>query len=585
MSHYAAGQQYNTRFDSNESPVVDAGGAFDRLSIVALPKKPYPKEQQKCAGGIARAIFLDLLTPVGKVTDYVRSVTPYDKYDGPVVQPFGIYRISWPRCEILTAITRRFGIQLLRRWSDKETAHLQEPIQSWLTDQWAKYRLEPKAVLARFDDGVRDSLGEVPETVFDAAIDALRSRGAGPVKMDAVAAVGVLDQLLKMVGKPEGDIEGTPPAIPRVLEEAGKAAFTEADTRLSEIAVSFIEQPQYRLAGAEESLNQITVRLKASIEELERDRKSTTREVAESFQRVFSLIGNLNSTSTLSSIVSRKGALTAELIEMLGNFARKRYRSLLIDAALTMYRGLLSGIPDTLRDVGYCRGRLEAFSQVIGTQSDTDPAAEPGTLVMPIGCATLDAAADQFIAALPPEDILQFDRDLQAEIEKKYRKLVTVCLKSDKGAGFPPMLMELAREFLDVRLENANPADALARYRGEGHECLATLTDAFDASTPSVKTTDATKPLEAAILAAPEGEAGDKLRQLMSEANPDTQFIPATLNDDIVLYREWPRVPLANLQQLGDTALAAYQAQLGTEHPPHARADVAWLAPFRPAPK
>jgi serine/threonine protein kinase len=585
VSHFATGQKYQFRFDSNEAPVVDCGGAFDRVAVVPLPKKPYPNQQQKVAGGVARAIYLDLLTPVGKVTDYVRSVTPYDQYDGPVVQPFGIYRLSWPRHEILAAITKRFSVQLLKRWSDKEAAHLREPIQWWLTDQWVKSRLEHAMVIARFEQVVRDSLREAPELVFDAAIDNLRSRASGTNKMDAMAAVGVLEQLLKMIGKPEGDIDGVVPSIPQTLEEAVKEACREGEAQLSEIAGSFIEQPQYRLAGAEESLNQITKRLKDSIEDLERERKLKARDVADTYQKVFNLIGGLNSTTKLGSIVSRKASITAELIDVMGLFARKRYHTLLIEASLTFYRGLLSAIPEILRDVAFCRSRLETFSQEIGAQSAADPAAEPGSLVMPIGCATLDAAADQFISSLPPEDILDFDQSMQAEVEKKFRKLVTVCLKQEKGAGFPPMLVEMAREFLDSRLETANPADALARYRGEGHECMATLTEAFDASTPAAKTITEQKPLEAAILAAPEGPAGDKLRLLMSDANPDTQFIPAPLNDDIVLYREWPRVPIANLQQLGDTALAAYQAQLGTEHPPHARTDIPWVAPFRPAPK
>ena len=587
ISHFATGQKYQTRFDSNEAPVIDSSGAFDRLSVVPLPKKPYPKEQLKVAGAVARSIYLDLLTPVGKVSDYVRSVTPYDQYDGPVVQPFGIYRLSWPRHEILASITKRFSVQLLKRWMDKEAAHLREPINWWLTDQWAKYKLEQNAVLARFEKVARDSLREAPEVVFDAAIDTLRTRATGTNKMDAMAGVGVLEQLLKMLGKPEGNIDGVIPSIPLALEEAAKAACHEGDAQLSEIAASFIEQPQYRLAGAEEALGQIAERLKESIDVLESERKAKNKDVAETYQKVFNLIGGLNSTSKLASIVSRKATITSDLIENLGLFARKRYHALLIDAALTFYRGLLSGIPDVLRDIAFCRSRLDTFAQEIGAQSAADPSAEPGSLVMPIGCATLDAAADQFISALPPEDILEFDQNIQAHIEneKNFRKLVTICLKQEKGAGFPPVLVEMAHEFLDARLENANPADALARYRGEGHECLATLTDAFDASTPGAKLITDQKPLEAAILAAPEGAAGDKLRELMSEANPDTQFIPAALNDDIVLFREWPRVPLANLQQLGDTALAAYQAQLGTEHPPHSRTDVGWVAPFRPAAK
>ena len=43
-----------------------------------------------------------------------------------------------------------------------------------------------------------------------------------------------------------------------VLDEAGKAIAGKADKHLASLAVSFVEQPQYRLAGADEVLAQIS---------------------------------------------------------------------------------------------------------------------------------------------------------------------------------------------------------------------------------------------------------------------------------------------------------------------------------------
>ena len=88
--------------------------------------------------------------------------------------------------------------------------------------------------------------------------------------------------------------------------------------------------------------------------------------------------------------------------------------------------------------------------------------------------------------------------------------------------------------------------------------------------------------MEATILAAPDGPAGDQLRTLVAEANPDVEFIPAMLSDDLVVYREFPRVAVGDLPQLGDLPRAAYEAAAGTDKPPHTRTDVAWAAPARP---
>jgi len=583
MNHFATGQTYSTRFDANESPVVDGQGAFSRAALFQLSDKQKPKEIARCVGLIARGMFLDMFTPTGRTTDYVRSVAPVDPYSGPTVQPFGVYRLSWPRPEMLTCITRRFCQQLLKRWTDKETTHLREPITYWLTEQWTRYQLSTESLLDRFQKAVGAGLRESPEAVFDAAIEPLRTRTPGAGRIDAMAAVGVLEQLIKLVGKPDGDGESTViPALTQYISGASQQASIDAETHLATVAVSFLEQPQYRLAGAEEGLNQITARLKSSIETLENLRVGLAREVSDTYSRLFPLIGGMNSSSSLSMLVARKGS-TTELLELLSHYPRKRYRLLVLDAALTFYRGLLCGIPDYLRDVNFCRSRLETISQNIVGPPTADPSAEPSAFILPVGCATLEAAADQFIAGLPPDDIIAYDQQLQDAIKSKFRGLTTVCLKPDRAAGFPDLLMQSAKVFLDARLEHADPAEALTKYRGDGPECATLLTQAFEEAAPHISFIDKRQHVEGTILAAPAGPSGERLRRLALDANPGIEFIPADLPDEVVIVREYPRVPISELAQLGPAGHDAYHAQLATEQPPHARTDVSWVAPMKPA--
>jgi len=92
-------------------------------------------------------------------------------------------------------------------------------------------------------------------------------------------------------------------------------------------------------------------------------------------------------------------------------------------------------------------------------------------------------------------------------------------------------------------------------------------------------------PLEATLLAAPEGPAGDQLRRLAADANPGVEFIPAVLFEDVVMIREFPRMPIADLPQLAGEGRAAYQAQRTADQSPHARVDVPWRAPMQPTAK
>ena len=57
-------------------------------------------------------------------------------------------------------------------------------------------------------------------------------------------------------------------------------------------------------------------------------------------------------------------------------------------------------------------------------------------MVLPDGCETLDDAADQFLGALAPEDILAFDQALQKDAAKKFRGVANVCLKPDRTDAF-----------------------------------------------------------------------------------------------------------------------------------------------------
>jgi hypothetical protein len=574
LHHYAAGAPYEGRLDSAEPAGAGAVGPFARAAVLPLPRSAKPRHQARAYALAARGLFTELLTTAARVTDHVRSVAPTQGCTGPVVQAFGLSRLSWPRPELLAGATRGFNRQLIARWAGKESAHLTEALAVWLDDLWAKQKLDLDSLLARFHAAARDALRESPEAVFAAAVDSLRTRTPGAGRADTSAACVVLEQLLKLVGEPSepGSLEKTVRAV-----ADGVVAKSEAD--LSALAVSFIEQPQYRLAGAEEALNQLAARLRDAAGAVEARLPELERDAAATYSRLLQAIGTLSTTTGLGAFSGRKAGLTHEMFDALQAYPARRLQLIEHRAASTLYRGLLGNVPDYLREVGFCRARLAE----VGTAfADPHRSAEPflnGQLILPAGCDTVASTVTQIIDALPPEDILAYDQAVQAELTKRFRGLASLCLKPGRTDEFVELLTARTRAFFDERLEKTDPATILLRYLGDGPELAAVLLKAYDDAAPDAGT-PAT--LEAAVLALPDGPSGERVRQALRAATGGAEFIPAPLADDILVYRECPRLPLAGLPQLGDEGRAAYRRLAATDRPPQSRADIRWADPRPP---
>ncbi len=580
LYHFSAGAEYQARPDGGAPALSDAGGPFARVAVLPLPQSPKPRHQAAAYALAGRGLFTELLTTAGRVTDYVRSVTPSRAGAGPVVQSFGLHRLTWPRAELLAGATRSFNRQLLARWAAKESSHLREPLAAWLDELWARQKLDVASVVARFHAAAAEALRESPEAVFAAAVDTLRTRTPGVGRLDSAAACTVLDQLIRLVGKPDGE-QSAPGTLEATVAAVAQAVVAESDGDLSTLAVSFIEQPQYRLAGAEEALEQHSRRLRETIEGLEARVADLGKEVAASYSRLFQVIGALSGATGLNSLPGRKSMLTAEMYDTLQAYPTRRLQFLELNAAAQTYRGLLAHIPDYVRDVSFCRSRLAEMGQAYADPPGAE-ATPCGTLVLPAGCDTVASTVTQIVDALPSEDILAYDQALQKELAKSFRGLASLCLKANRTPDFLTLLSARTTAFLDARLETTDPATILLRYQGEGVGLNALLRKAYDGAAPGVgpdPEAGGCAPVEATVLALPPGRPADQLRRALQGVTSGVEFIPAPLADDIVVYREFPRLELATLPQLGPHAKEAYLQRLGGDLSPHSRADVRWTSP------
>jgi hypothetical protein len=576
LKHFATkGTVYHTRFDTAEAPVSEGEGPFSACQAIQLPDSPTSPRLTTLVGSVARGMVLDLTTPLGQVVDSVRTeAQSLPRHGGPVIQTTNHFRMTWPRNALLRTIRTRFSAQLLTRWAGRESTHLREPIRLWLGQEWGKRELELEQIVEKLNHTVEETLREKPSRVFEAFVEPLRVSYHNGGKFSEKAACDVFEELVKIVGgpNPEADALGK---LEETLKARARILTIESEGNLSALTVSFIEQPQYRLAGADEALAQIGEKLTMTIDSLENIRKGLIRELHENYQKLYTVMQQLAKDET-GFFGGRRGGLMNDLCELLRRYPNSRLKLSVLETALSFYRGLQAQGPDLTHEIGTCRARLLEMAETMQATEATAIADEPVLAILPPGCETMAAAADEFIGALSPDDLLAFENDLQHAITRKLRGIVSVATKPELVEDFLPLFERKSLEFLEPRLEKADPAEMFLRYREHEATTPAVLGEAFDCAAPDLTSISGAAPAEATILAAPAGPNGARLKAYLGTVFEGIEFIPAPLESDIVLYREYPLLEIAELPQTAAHAREAYEARLGSETPPHARYDIAW---------
>ena len=578
ICHFTTQENYEVKFDNGEPPIKDSDGPLGRATLIQLPVSAKPKYQSQVYGQVAWELYMEMLTPTGRSMDYIRSATPMpDDARGPAIgHIFGHHILTWPQAELLNCSIQRFCVSLLQRWAGKESAHLREPIGTWLDDQWAQQEFEQERILDRFNSAASQALHDQPEEIFRALLGSLRATVEGSGRLNIDNVYDVFDQIIRLVGKPDAE-NGVPGSLEETIKDSLQNFAPDAESRLATMAVSFVEQPQYRLAGAEQALELITKRIKASIAQLEKRRKITSDGMSDAFLKALKLIAAMGN-GNLSSLAARRIPALLEMLEVMEKYAQLRYRLMLLDAGLTFYRTLLGTLPDYLRDIAYCRTRLAELEERFPVVQPTSHRSGE-TLILPPGCRSVDDLVNHFLGSLAASDILEFDQALQALLKKKLRGLVNVCLKPRHSAEFVSLVQTQARDFLRTRVSQSNSAKMFLTHLGEGETARQLLAEGVTKSVPTMTGISILDVTEAVILATPPGSDGDRLRALTEEASPGVEFIPAPLPENILIHREYPRVDLMLLPHLKELGKAAFQARLHSDATPITRSDVSWVWP------
>jgi hypothetical protein len=464
---------YKARCDDPPDSLTSKDPPFGDLVVL-------PLDVEAAADGLAR----ELLAP---------NPQPQTPVPGqPVCRMFGQARLAWPRRPILRAAARRLAADLVTLWTTTNPSTVEGPVRTWLAEQWSVLGLGPEALAGRLHQAAAAAVGR-------------------PVD-EALVTTSRLDGLLNQLAA--------------ALAAATDGLVRDAGTRLARLAVTLIEQPDFRLAAA----------------------AAVVRLLAERIDRSVAHVGPAVDECRRKS----DAAMPADRVTA----ARWRYQGMVLRQLAAGYAVLRRQLHDQMAEVNLCRTKLATVGDALRTAESAGPPS-PG-LLLPPDCPTVAAAAER--VPISPDDVRELDRRIQQHLQDAGGLARTCLTAAELPASLGPPLCDLAATLLEPRLAGGaaelflahqpDPAAALKMMRAKA-------APVFAAADADVTTVVAPEPL------------ADAARQAFGADIPLT-----TSADEVAVIRTVPRLLLSALPHLGPEAKAAYQRRKAAGESPHARMDV-----------
>jgi hypothetical protein len=641
------GSRFHCQYLEDEAPVEEAAPPFGRCVLMPLGEETDEKALRRVVGLVGQYLYRDLCSPLGRAADLARAGLPSPAWEsrGLYYQTFGIFQLSFPRQALFEIVGRRLCRRLLEGWISKDSKPVRERVQTWVHEQWAHNELGGDTFIEQLSQECRQLLGQAPESalqeVLQPLIDKYTPSGGSangtqpasalpPRSPSRVSASGssrpeiqsteiaeALIRLEELLGDPaeDGLIEPRGTLVLH-LHEAAEGLGQHWGQKLAELPVRLIEEPQFRLAGAEEAVRQLVAMIEQMLQNQEPLLKDLMGRSREAYDRLRTMaVLGAGACKSGSGLVAKVGGVlhrgrssgptTADVLELLRSYSKWRYQSLVLNQVACVFIALRGHLADEMREINSCRVRLIELQRMLedpsglargargsdhGRLKQTTPPgrdpSHPGKFLFPGNARDLAAAADEFLSRVGPEGLDQLDARMEAMLKERFTALVQVCLSEAN------VLSNVYRAMLDTAgafaAELVPPTDAAAMFfdqHPDDEQATAEVSSFFDEArpeSPGQKPPDdrtLARPPEFCVLLTPPGDAGDRFRELARQGLGKGELHSATggpqAADDVLLYCERSHLALSDLEQLGPAAQNAYTQMNRTGHfTPHSRIDV-----------
>jgi serine/threonine protein kinase len=637
--------EFQARYLEREPGLYDADGPFNPSFLLPLSDGPLRRESQETIGMAARFLAGECVSAFGRWRGPgIDAAGASLAQQEPTYRTFGMYRVSFPRRQVVQQAVSRVLRAIIERWMSKNGKPLEAGVREWVNEQWRGQELGAEHFISRVKEACEKRLGKEPEAAFLGILQPLagklgdnpgdarqgflsRVRGGGAAApMNAEEVLDILVQYQELLGRPEilqenggfkaadwngaGDDpsnksnapemmtrlpdqrEVPPGSLMLALRETATAIANEWSQKLAELPVKLIEQPAFRLAGAEEAVRQVV----QGIEQVLDRHESLGHELADRAAQAYGQLLGFVKLSEGTHSWPRNGPGPDKVLEWLRVYAKSRYQSLVLQQVLGVYVSLRGCLTDELREINFCRVRLQEMCNQLGAgqgggedsgQHNPPPLATRvptregrGRHLFPAEWADLNEAVEKIVAGLSGEDLLGLDERLQKMIRGKFVALVNICMSSkNMTRDVLNALREVASGFVEERLGDRDVSRLFLDCAGSESAAAEDLLICYEEAVPEPASTArkrGSRPkMERSVLAMSPGPGAEKLRALATQKLGDDDLMLAECEDDVILYREWSDLLLADVDPLGPAGQEAYDLLSSKDSfTPHTRNDV-----------
>jgi hypothetical protein len=492
---------------------------------------------------------LDLFSNLGRVRDEI--VPTEEESSGPVVQTFGRSSFSWPRTAIVDRTARIIAPVVMAHWVSPERQLLQSVVPRWVDQFRDRIGLSNELLTARLKLAASDAAGGDIDVLVSQVCETLSPRGWLGRTPEPEKIIVALDWLTKLLGPPRESLNQQPTAVQEAMEFAATQAYRELEQELTAFIPNLLDHPEFRLVGTEEAIRLTLINLEKCSGQLESRIKSQETTAG----RAFDLLAQAQ--------YQHKGTrkITAqEIADAARDYPREwlsvQIHKLLID----IYGRLHAQLLERLKDITQCRTRVEEFHQHLVADAERPAEFPRNWELLPVGCESTEDASQRFLGVLNDDDLVELEALVQRGIAEEFGGVYEACLNSTEGPDALLRIMrQTTRHYLDGRLGAIDLAGMMRQKYRSQLAVRQALEQAYQDARPGLIGNGPWTSSEVTLFAAPEGAAGTPIAQQVCDWLPPSART-VSLADEIVFFREYPRVPLSSLSQLGPAWQAAYHA-------------------------
>lgn len=610
--------------------VVEPGSGFS--SIYLLPQAQRTSNSLRdLVAHTCSYLFHELTTPLGLHLD--RARTRKGPADSLMFRSFGTYAVWYPRGLLLRLAARQSCRELAEEWCATGTPNSAQEIEAACARILADSELQPEMLTARIDDAARPAFGVLPAEALTRLLGNLEDQTQQSLAMDdpgswAKQALGRLRDWVGAAppldlddsGQSLIDAEWRKSQLHKALTLASQKLATEWDHRLAAVAFGLMEHPGKRIAAAEEAFTRFKRFCKEALAMYKVRREQQALRAQQSQAKLdIALQHCLNDTGStswsLSSLLMGNSSRRSLRLFMdhMATFARQCLAAELAGSGQLFFSLLLTKIEDRLRELQFCRQRLRAVVDYLGSAQENindlasavsgsgiramhwamssaesfwDSIRHSSTVrvILPVGDRDLGTAAARFASTMTLEQRVQLDNALQEGVLGPQRGLQVACAGSTDLARLLALpLVDVAASYSSALLPITDVAEVEFNRVETQPEKLVTEIEKYLARAEPLLEATVSTAREDTFLLIPASDKGKAFAEVVQGVSPRATVVRVPGQAHLMICREQTNLGLEDVQFLMNPCRKAYEeAAIMPQASPHSRFDIVDWLPLDP---